>query len=64
MNDPALGPTRGQKSGMKPQDALTRQFRNVNVGMYSGPKPTYQRYNVSEQASDILNRSIRNMDTR
>jgi hypothetical protein len=61
MNDPALGPTRGQKSGFK---KTPRQFRNVNVGMFSGPKPTYQRYTVSEQAEDILNRSIRNMDTR
>lgn len=38
--------------------------RNENVGMFSGPKPSYQRYNVSEQASDILNRSKRNMDMR
>lgn len=39
-------------------------IRNVNVGMFSGPRPSYQRYNVSERASDLLNRSKRNMDAR
>lgn len=48
-----------QKSKKKKGD-----IRNVNNGMFSGPKPSYQRYNVSEQASDILNKSKRNMDMR
>jgi len=31
--------------------------RNTN-GMFDGPRPSYGRYNVSEQAQDILNRSL------
>jgi hypothetical protein len=38
-------------------------IRNTNVGMFAGPRPTYGRYNVSEQAADLLNRS-KNKGTR
>ena len=41
------------KAQQNPKD--TR--RNSN-GMFDGPRPSYGRYNVSEQAQDILNRSL------
>ena len=33
--------------------------RNIDNGQYSGPKPSYGRYQVSEQAQDILNKQLR-----
>jgi hypothetical protein len=30
------------------------QFRNVNVGMFSGPRPSYQRYSTSYAARDVI----------
>jgi hypothetical protein len=30
------------------------QFRNNNVGMFSGPRPSYQRYATSEAARDVI----------
>lgn len=33
------------------------QFRNVNVGMFSGPKPSYQRYSVGANSTDSLERN-------
>ena len=53
---------RSKKAPQKPKKK--GDIRNENVGMFSGPRPSYQRYNVSEQAQDILNRSKRNMDMR
>jgi len=38
--------------------------RNVSMGQYDGVRASYQRYNVSEQAQDVLNRSIRNRGER
>jgi hypothetical protein len=32
------------------------QFRNTNVGMFSGPRPSYQQYSVSPSAMDIMTR--------
>jgi len=40
------------------------EFRVIHVGQYDGSKASYGRYNVSEQASDLLNRQKRNMDMR
>lgn len=73
----ALGeshPNKKKKKGVSPKARPSKKapqkskkkgdIRNVNNGMFSGPRPSYQRYNVSEQASDILNRSKRNMDMR
>ena len=37
--------------------SVDNDIRNINNGMFSGPKPTDGRYNVSEQAADLLNRS-------
>jgi uncharacterized protein (DUF39 family) len=30
------------------------QFRNMNVGMFSGPRPSYQRYTVGLNAQSVL----------
>jgi hypothetical protein len=77
MKDPALGRTRaeralgehmpGKKKSKKVQAqkrSRVNEFRVIQSGMFDGPKPSYGRYNVSEQASDVLNRQKRNMDMR
>ena len=33
------------------------QFRNNNVGMFSGPRPSYQRYSMGPVAAGLLNRT-------
>jgi hypothetical protein len=33
------------------------QFRNTNVGMFSGPRPSYQRYTTSLAAAGVMNRT-------
>lgn len=76
MKDPALGRTRAERAlgeqldpkkkstQMKPVRSRLNEFRVVHVGQYDGPRASYGRYNVSEQASDILNRQKRNKDMR
>jgi hypothetical protein len=77
MIDPAVGRSRAQralgehhpkatKKKAVPQEKRSRlnEFRVIHNGQYDGPKASYGRYNVSEQASDLLNRSKRNMDMR
>ena len=76
MKDPALGRSKkeralggdhGGNNPKTPQKQLrsrVNEFRNVHIGQFDGPRPTYGRYNVSEQAADILNRQKRNMDMR
>jgi hypothetical protein len=77
MKDPALGRTRAEralgeftpgksksKKELKPKRSRLNEFRVVHVGQFDGPRPSYGRYNVSEQSADILNRSKRNMDMR
>jgi len=60
MRDRALGKTRAERSGMAQTPANRNvEFRNVDVGQFSGPRPSYQRYLVSEDANDILNRQLR-----
>lgn len=67
----AFGPDKGKQSPAKKKAAVplkkprstVNDIRNLNNGMFSGPKPTYGRYNVSEQAADLLNRS-KNKGTR
>lgn len=50
---------RSKKAPQKSKKKKTApDIRNENSGMFSGPRPSYQRYNVSEQASDVLNRSL------
>jgi hypothetical protein len=79
MKDPAVGrsraerafgpdkgkepPKKKKKAALKKPRSVSNEVRNVNNGMFSGPRPTYGRYNVSEQAQDVLNRSI-NKKTR
>jgi hypothetical protein len=48
---------------LKTKRSTVNDIRNTNNGMFAGPKPTYGRYNVSEQAADLLNRS-KNKGTR
>jgi hypothetical protein len=76
MKDPALGRTRAERAlgehldpkkkstQIKPKRSRVNEFRVVHVGQYDGPRASYGRYNVSEQASDILNRQKRNQDMR
>ena len=77
MKDPALGRTRAEralgethpKAKKKPTEVKAKrsrlnEFRVIHHGQYDGPRPSYGRYNVSEQSADILNRSKRNMDMR
>lgn len=77
MKDPAVGRSRSEralgehhpKAKKKPAELKAKrsrlnEFRVVHHGQYDGPRPSYGRYNVSEQASDLLNRSKRNMDAR
>jgi len=67
MKDPAVGRSRAERAfGSKPKKkkaASAKGTRNKNVGQFSGPRPSYVPYNVSEQAQDILNRSL-NKKTR
>lgn len=64
--DKTLKATRSRNNNLKGQDKKSRleEFRVIQHGVYDGPKASYGRYNVSEQASDVLNRQKRNMDMR
>ena len=76
MKDPALGRTRAERAlgesldpkkkskQIKQKRSRLNEFRVIHHGQYDGPRPSYGRYNVSEQAADILNRQKRNMDMR
>lgn len=76
MKDPALGRTKAERAFGKDRDkapaktpqkqvrSRVNEFRNIQIGQFDGPRPSYGRYNVSEQAADILNRQKRNMDMR
>jgi hypothetical protein len=77
MIDPAVGRSRSQRAlgemhpnakkkpaELKPKRSRLNEFRVIQHGQYDGPKPSYGRYNVSEQAGDLLNRQKRNMDMR
>lgn len=69
--DPALGKTRAERAfgesvdskglrkdkGRRAQEFLGT--RKIEPGMYGGPRASYGRYQVSEQATDILNKQIR-----
>ena len=47
------------KSDGRMSKVIARQFRMVNLGLYSGPRMSVQRYNVAEQSSDAINRAVR-----
>lgn len=36
---------------------MNPQFRNIRVGMFSGPRPSYQRYSLGANAAEALNRT-------
>lgn len=63
INDPALGRTKAQRALGENAPGRMNQFRFANPGAFATVKPTYGRYNVSEQAQDVLNRSL-NKKTR
>lgn len=77
MKDPAVGRSRAERAlgehhpkskkkskELKPKRSRVNEFRVIHHGQFDGPRPSYGRYNVSEQSADILNRSKRNMDAR
>jgi hypothetical protein len=77
VRDPALGRTRSERAlgeqhpngnknpkRLKAKRSRLNEFRVVQHGQYDGPKASYGRYNVSEQAQDVLDRQRRNMDMR
>jgi hypothetical protein len=52
---------KGVKTKKTPSSKAKRKtddIRRNSNGMFDGPRPSYGRYNVSEQAQDILNRSL------
>lgn len=68
----AFGPDKGKEPAstkkkkvppLKKPRSTVNDIRKVHLGQFDGPRPTYGRYNVSEQAADILNRSM-NKGTR
>jgi hypothetical protein len=77
IKDPALGRSRAQRAlgefygkstpaklPLKKKRSTVNDIRHVGMGQYDGVKPSYGRYNVSEQSADILNRSLRNRGER
>jgi hypothetical protein len=63
----ALGNYEDEKTTFGSKTARSKQWnqygtRQINNGQFSGPRPSYGRYQVSEQAQDILNRSKRTMN--
>jgi hypothetical protein len=72
MKDPAVGKSRAQRAlgeaykgantkksaSKKKAVRKTNDTRRNSNGLFDGPRPSYGRYNVSEQAQDVLNRSL------
>lgn len=58
MFDPAVGKTREERAfGKNSTSKRAQEFygtRKVNTGMYNGPRASYGRYQVSEQATDAI----------
>ena len=48
----------------KKQLNKSKETRVNHLGQFDGPRSSYGKYNVSEQASDILNRSINRKGTK
>jgi hypothetical protein len=60
VKDPALGQTKAERAGLKPNPrSRNMEFRRVSQGPYAELKQSFGRYQVSEQAEDILNRQLR-----
>lgn len=78
MKDPAVGRSKAERAfgksakgvNTKKAPALKKPLNKAKttrvnkLGMFDGPRPSYGKYNVSEQASDILNRSINRKGTK
>jgi hypothetical protein len=80
MADPAVGRSKAERAfgkdapkkgvntkkapSSKKQLNKAKDKRVNKLGMFDGPRPSYGKYNVSEQASDILNRSINKKGTK
>ena len=79
MKDPAVGRSKAErafgkdapKKGVNTKKApASKKLKKANtkrvnaLGMFDGPRPSYGKYNVSEQASDILNRSVNRKGTK
>ena len=68
MIDPAYGLSRAvralgeftPKRGVRTKPERTEAFgiRDVNNGMFSGPKPKYGRYSASDAASDVVKKKV------
>jgi hypothetical protein len=61
---PAVNSTLSNTPFQQPNSAMslfprqsTVQFRNINVGMFSGPRPSYQRYSTNLASAGVLNRT-------
>ena len=65
MMDPAWGPPKAQRALGETLPKRSRQFlaspnmRVDNNGMFSGPRPSYGRYQVSQAAMDAVVRGKR-----
>lgn len=77
MKDPAVGRTRAEralgehtpgkkksKAQLKAPRSQVNDIRVAHMGQFDGVRASYGRYNVSEQAQDVLNRSLRNRGER
>jgi hypothetical protein len=80
MKDPAVGRSKAERAfgkdapkkgvntkkapASKKQVNKAKDKRVNKLGMFDGPRPSYGKYNVSEQASDILNRSVNRKGTK
>jgi hypothetical protein len=51
---------RKEKVKTVPANLFPVQFRNVNVGVFSGPRASYQRYSASPAASDVIKKVKQN----
>ena len=60
MKDPALGQTKAERAGLKPNPrSRNMEFRRISQGPNAELKQSFGRYQVSEQAQDILNKQLR-----
>jgi len=60
MLDRALGKTKAMRAGLTPPNrSRVVEFRSVGYGSAGAVKDQKGRYEVSEQAQDILNKQLR-----
>lgn len=62
IKDPAVGRTREERAfgeGVRTGSSRAKEFygtRSIQGGIYGGVRPSFGRYQVSEQATDMLGR--------